>query len=198
LSDIIFNIMHRVFAAILFYLIASAEGYPIDTLKRNNIHYLKIQYAGNMGLLSFGGGTKVFNDKMSMGLNLGYLPKHVNGVRVFTLSFRPSYDFKEFTISRFIAGFYVGGGINYSIGRNIFAKLPDYFSLDYYWPNAFHFHPFAGVRLGLNRPDSKSGRIYLYPEFGAMDYKIWFALKNKNLGLFDIIDIGLGILIDIK
>lgn len=149
-----------------------------------------MQFAGNTGLVSAGAGRE-FRKWFSADINLGYLPKHVNGVRVFTFSVRPVVTVKTFRITGVEAAYFFGSGINYSIGRKIFGRIPDYYPQDYYWPNAFHFTPFTGLRVGLG----KQRRVFLYSELGTVDYKIWFAAKNREVNIFEILDLDLGIII---
>lgn len=170
--------------------------YPADITDSVNeeptkLFYFKSQYAGNLGLISAGGGYDSKN--FLADVSFGYLPKHINGVRVFTLSFKPSYKLAEMSFNSIDAGFYIGTAINYSIGRNIYGKIPDYYPPDYYWPNAFHFNPFAGARLGLREKRGK--KLYLYTELGTVDYKIWFAVKNRHVSVMDILNLGFGIMV---
>lgn len=162
--------------------------------ERSGLLYYKAQYAGNIGLVSAGAGFDFPHRKLWTDLSLGYLPKHINGVRVFTISLKPAYKITEGTIKNVDMGWYVGAAVNYSLGRNIFGSMPDYYPLDYYWPNAFRFNPFTGVRLNMNSSDRKN-RTYFYAEFGTVGYEIWFALKNRNVDFTDIFNLGLGIMV---
>jgi len=162
---------------------------------RSRLVYYKTQFAGNLGLISAGAGYEFPVRKLWIDMSLGYLPKHVNGVRVFTLSLKPAYKVADFDIKRIESGWYLGTAINYSFGRNIFGSMPDYYPLDYYWPNAFHFNPFAGTRLSLKKDEYKKNKTYFYAELGTVDYEIWFALKNRQVNLVDIFNLGFGIVI---
>jgi hypothetical protein len=163
-----------------------------DTLTEKNAQfYYKSQYAGNIGLISAGGGFDYREKNLFGDVSLGYLPKHINGVRVFTFSVKPAWEPFDFKLGEHEAGLYLGLAVNYSFGRNIFGSMPDYYPLDYYWPNAFRFNPFAGTRIGFNR---EKGRLHLYAELGTVDYKIWFALKNRNINLTDIANLGIGVM----
>lgn len=162
--------------------------------KRSRLIYYKTQFAGNLGLLSAGTGWDFPDRKIWADVNLGYLPKHVNGVRVFTFSLKPAYKIVERAVRKTDVGWYLGAGLNYSWGRNIFGSMPDYYPLDYYWPNAFHLNPFTGVRLSLNQPGRKN-RTFFYAEVGTVEYEIWFALKNRNVDLTDIFNLGFGIIV---
>jgi hypothetical protein len=164
-----------------------------DTVKPTDKHqYIKTQYAGNIGFVSIGTGYEY--KKASIDLSYGYLPKLVNGVRVHTLSLRPKVHFGQFVVSQVKAGFYFGAGINYSFGRNIYGEIPNYFTFDYYWPNAFRLNPFLGGRIGFNSKNQKDKKIYLYSELGTLEYKIWYAMQNKkSIKPYEIWDICFGL-----
>jgi len=114
---------------------------------------------------------------------------------VFTISLKPAYKFADLNVKRIESGWYLGAAINYSLGRNIFGSMPDYYPLDYYWPNAFHFHPFVGTRLSLNNIEPKKNKAYFYAELGTVGYEIWFALKNRQINVTDIFNLGFGVVI---
>lgn len=161
---------------------------------RSGMFYYKAQFAGNLGLVSAGTGWDFPGRKIWLDLNLGYLPKHINDVRVFTLSVRPAWKITEFNVKNSDVGWYLGTAINYSMGRNIFGSMPDYYPLDYYWPNAFHVNPFTGLRISLNPPERKK-RTYVFAELGTVDYEIWFALKNREVSITDIVNLSFGIIV---
>ena len=54
--------------------------------------YINFQYAGNLGLGSFGVGYISKNEKQNYGFGYGYLPSSVNDVEVHTISAK--YAFK--------------------------------------------------------------------------------------------------------
>ena len=169
-----------------------------DTVTPTKKHqYIKTQYAGNIGFVSIGTGYEY--KRTSIDLSYGYLPKLVNGVRVHTLSLRPKVHFGQFVISRVKSGFYFGAGINYSFGRNIYGEIPNYYSIDYYWPNAFHLSPFLGGRVGFSSKKQKGKNVYLYSELGTVEYKIWYAMQNKKrIKPYDIWDICFGMTIPLR
>lgn len=178
---------------LLWFLPVSAQA-PDSTGRQSAVLYYKAQFAGNIGLVSAGAGYIFPARRVLADLSIGYLPKHINGVRVFTLSAKPAYTIMEGTRQNLNAGWYIGTAINYGWGRNIFGSMPDYYPLDYYWPNAFHFNPFTGLRLNLNSPGRKN-RTYLYAELGTVDYEIWFAAKNRKVSLPDIVNLAVGIMV---
>lgn len=176
-----------------FFPLASDVPDSLD-VGRSGVVYYKAQFAGNLGLISAGAGYVLPDSKIQADLSLGYLPKQINGVRVFTMSLKPAWNITEGALKNIDVGLYLGAAVNYSWGRNIFGSMPDYYPLDYYWPNAFRFNPFAGVRFKLNQAGKKS-RTYFYAELGTVGYEVWFALKNRQVDLTDIFNLGFGIMV---
>lgn len=160
--------------------------------------YVKTQYAGNMGFISAGIGSYFFNSRISADVNYGLLPKLINGVRVHSFSIKPAYNFKEYRFHSFTTRLYTGVNVVYSIGRNIYARAPDHYPLDYYYGNSFHFNPFIGLKQGMDINARKISRLSLYTEFGTVDYEIWYALKNKEIAVYDILNLCFGVIFQFK
>ena len=156
-------------------------------------YYAKMQYAGNMGLASAGLGKTYFKDRLAIDFNYGYLPKEINGSRVHTLAMKSAYQFKKHQVSIFCIRYYTGISLNYAITDNIYLSYPDYFPSDYYNSNAIHLNPFLGIRLTLPEKDNKPGAIGIYAELGTVDYKIWYAIANKEIKSNDIWNLCFGI-----
>lgn len=179
---------------LLFMALFSFEHVP-DTLDQTGKEqlYYKAQFAGNLGLISAGAGYNFPDSRFLTDINLGYLPKHINGVRVITFSIKPSFDLIKGKVKSTDAAWYLGIALNYSIGRNIHGSMPDYYPLDYYRPNAFHFNPFTGGRMSLN--SKKKNNLFIFAELGTVDYEMWFALINRNIYITDIVNLAVGIII---
>jgi hypothetical protein len=165
-----------------------------DTIKPGSKQtYVKMQYAGNIGLVSVGAGYKSFSNRFSLDLSLGYLPKFINGIRVSTISLKPSFHFKEHSFSGVSTGFYMGTGINYSIGRNIYPKAPNYYPIDYVYPNAYNLNPFIGANAIFSLTNSRFGKLAIYTELGTVDYEIYYAFKRKEINFLETINLAFGI-----
>lgn len=156
-------------------------------------YYAKMQYAGNMGLASVGVGKTYFRNRLTLDFNYGYLPKEINGSRVHTLALKSAYQFRKHQLSIFDIRYYTGVSLNYAITDNTYLSYPDYFPSDYYNSNAFHLNPFLGVRLSLPEKEVKPGAIGIYAELGTVDYKIWYAIANKEIKSNDIWNFCFGI-----
>lgn len=169
---------------------------PFRPVKREI--YITTQYAGNMGLISVGFGSYFFNNRISSDINYGFLPEYLNGIRVHSFSIKPAYNFNGFHFNSYTVHCYTGFNLVYSKGKNIYASAPDHYPRDYYPGNAFHFNPFFGFKQGIDINTGKIRRISLFTELGTVDYKIWYAIKNRKITPLEILNLSLGLIIDLK
>jgi hypothetical protein len=154
--------------------------------------YGKLQYAGNIGLVSVGAGTILFKDRFSMDLSYGYLPKIVNGAEVNTLALKPTFYSRNKELNRFKWSYYTGFAFTYSYTKNTYIKYPDHFPNSYYMSNAFHFNPYIGLKVSPNKK-SRAGLFSLYTEVASVDYKIYYAFKSKRISPLEIWNVCFGI-----
>lgn len=191
-----FNTMFALFAAafMIISFLPVQENIPGGEISTSP-YYAKMQYAGNLGLASVGIGKTWLKDRLSLDFNYGYLPKNINGSRVHTLALKSAYQFRKHRISVFDIRYYSGISLNYALTDNTYLSYPDYFPSNYYSSNAFHLNPFLGIRLTLPEKKDKPGAIGIYAELGTVDYKIWYALANKEIKPDDIWNLCFGITI---
>lgn len=188
-------------AAMVFIMIsvsAFSENTNDTTNQVNKVMYVKMQYAGNIGLISFGAGYDFLKSRISIDLSYGNLPKYINGVRVNTIALKPVWHFKPFELRYFNSDLYLGSSFNYSIGRNIYGKAPNYYPLDYVYPNAFSFNPLLGMRTRFKSKDHELKKMSLYVEMGTVDLKVWYAFRTREVTLFEIWNLGIGLIIHIN
>jgi len=167
-------------------------GNKVDTINTTGKHYLKVQYAGNMGLMSVGIGKELLNNKISTDLNYGYLPKFINGARVHTFGVKTAFLIKRFMLSGIQPSIHLGAGINYAISANTYLRYPGYYPDDYYLPNAVHFSPFIRIAAGVPRTGKKFDKISFYTELATMEYEIYYAFLNKEVEFYEIWNICFG------
>lgn len=142
--------------------------------------YLNFQFAGNTGLGSFGIGYLSKDGKKRLGFNYGHLPSWVNGVRVHTLSAKGDFQLAEIRLAESIhLNGYAGTNFIYSLTHNTFVLLPRYYMKNYYLPNAFHFAPFVGMRIGRVHSTSQFSVKALYFELGTLDTYILNNFKQS-------------------
>jgi hypothetical protein len=189
---------------LLIILIASFIVIPVNANPDSNEkfgdkdYYLKSQYAGNLGLFSGGIGKDLLNHKISLDFLYGYLPKSLNGVQVHTIAIKPAYHFKKYTISKIKADCYIGAAVNYNLTHNTYLKFPNCIPKGYYVQNVIHINPLIGTRISFPFKNRRLDNLSIFTELGTVDYKIWYALKNRNIGLDEIWNICFGSILYIR
>lgn len=160
-------------------------------------HYV-LQYAGNIGVVSIGFGSKIITDRIFVGFLYGYLPKYKNDVEVHTLTLKSGYVFREKKFKdRLRYAAYCGTGISYSITHNTFIKLPEHFPDGYYKPNAVHLLPFVGAQVAYKYKEAKGDYIGIYFELGTSDDHLYNYFINKNENRKSLINFAAGVVIDV-
>jgi hypothetical protein len=167
-----------------------------DSLK--DVKYVKAQYAGNIGFVSVGAGKTFWNQKVTLDLSYGYLPKTLNGVSVHTVAFKSIYHFKGKQLGKSRVGIYTGAGVTYNVTSNTYVRYPDYYPEGYYDSNAFHLIPFIGTKLSVPIDTRHFNRMSVYSEFGSIDYQIWYAIENKTIKLNQIWNFSFGLAFGLK
>ena len=155
--------------------------------------YIKMQYAGNMGLVSVGAGKTVFNKRTTVDLNYGYLPESINGVEVHTFALRPAVHFKGFTATNVNTGYYLGAALTYSRTNNTYLQYPSYYPRDYYMPNAVHINPMLGILMKKSLShDIPQKQLAFFAEIGTVDVKLIDALANRAINAAMVWSLSFG------
>lgn len=163
-----------------------------------NPEYIKIQYAGNLGLVSVGTGKYINNKKATIDFNYGYLPALVHNARVHTFALKSTYQSREISLRTIKSRVYVGAALAYSITRNTYLKMPDKLPLNYYAQNAVHLEPFVGAKVLLPTQNQCLRKWALYSEIGTVDYKLLYKIQNKSIDFCDLWNICFGIWVQFK
>jgi hypothetical protein len=188
-----------ILAVILWFAPVAASVNSSDTV-RNRIgpSYIQSQYAGNLGLVSFGYSRDFFNNTLSIGLFYGILPKFINRCRVNTIALKPAIQFNEFYLLGRKTNCYLGISINYALASNTYLKYPDYYIDGYYKSNAIHFNPFIGAGICFPVHYKICNNIILYSELGSVDYLIWYAIINREVSFAEIWNLSFGLTFQLK
>jgi hypothetical protein len=158
--------------------------------------YVKVQFAGNIGLVSVGAGYQLFNKVLYTELLYGFVPESVSkSDEIHLISIKNTFPIfrkeigKNFTISP-IAGF----ATTYEIGTNSFTTLPSIYPEGYYVPNAFHFTLFGGAMVHKDFKESKMIKgADFYFEVGTVETYLWFAITSKEVSASDILSTSIGV-----
>lgn len=177
----------------------SAQAKHTDTISSINTRPIfRIQYAGNMGLVSIGVDKPLRQTKRTLGVNYGYLPKDVNGVEVHTFGLRSTIRLWRISTfkSKSILNQYIGYNLTYSHTHNTYVEYPGYIPKGYHIPNAIHINPMFGFNSSI--PVKKLSSFFVYIEFGTVDTKLWYAIVNRYIHLEDIMNICFGAAYQLK
>lgn len=160
----------------------------------------KIQFAGGMGLLSFGIGWDYGkNNQWETDVFLGYLPKYStkHGKATFTLkqNFIPwsKSISNTFSIEPLACGLYV----NTIMDGDFWVSEPDKYPSDYYsFSTKMRFNVFIGQRFTLHVPPEKrfiSKSITVFYEISTCDLYVVSAFGNKSLKPSDYLRLSFGL-----
>lgn len=176
-------------------LCINAQSKIIDKIKPDHI---KLQYAGNIGILSTGIGYSFFNNKLQSDLLYGHIPEFIGGANIHTISNKNTFKLIKFPfINKISVTNSIGFSINYSSTNNTFLKLPNHYPENYYQQNALSFNPLFSISFSYNNHyyNNVLNRIQLYFEFSTIDKYIWYYIKTSAINFFDIWSLGMGLII---
>lgn len=186
----------------------------VEKLSRYEVHMLRfhrfwerlipnqfsIQYAGSIGLVSYGFGWHYGKkSRLETDILIGHLPRYNSENRKVTLTLKQRYVpwhctlGSRWTFSPLLAGLFV----NSIFGEDFWAKEPSRYPKRYYgFSTKIRLNVFLGQDIRYSIPASKRRHIKsfaFYYELSSCDLEIVSALPNKEIGLLDILSLGLGL-----
>ena len=156
--------------------------------------FVRMQYAGQAGMLSLGTGYSWWHRKVEVSANYGYVPVWVADRRVHVLSERNSISLGSLRLHDRVRlePALAGVAANVSLGNRFQLFLPKA-QRDYYWPDALYFWMFAGAKLDYlsARPTHFRG-IGAQVEVGTINQYLKSYRKNREVELGDILSLALS------
>lgn len=162
--------------------------------------YTKIQYAGNMGLLSFGTGWDYGkNNQWETDVFFGFVPKY--DTDKFKVTFTVKQNFipwkiklkKGFSIDPLACGLYV----NTVFGEDFWSKEPAKYPDNYYkFSTKIRFNIYLGQRITFRIPPEKrffAKSITLFYEVSTNELYLISAVQNSYLKPDDYLSLSLGL-----
>ena len=161
--------------------------------------YSKIQYAGNMGMFSFGIGWQYGkNEQWETDILFGFIPKHQSKNAKLTMTLKLNFtpwklhENKYIFIEPFSCGLY----LNSVFSDEFWNNAPDKYPNGYYWfSTKIRTNVFIGQRITFNIPLNKrvfARSITLFYEISTHDFAIIQAIKNSRLTPKDYLTFSLG------
>ncbi|MBI9068435.1 MAG: hypothetical protein JEZ09_14160, partial [Salinivirgaceae bacterium] len=186
---------------LILYIIASRISASASNLGRELVQgtlfpdQFKVQFAGNVGVVSAGFGYNTFGGKMTSMLMLGYAPKFISNADIVTVIQKNTFRGRNFKISKLqriypIAGF----SINIETGRNSFLTLPDDYPEGYYGTNAITYAIFTGLTFqGKINHKTFVKQLEYYCEIGTLGTYVYYNIMRKEYLNPDILSLALGV-----
>ena len=163
--------------------------------------HLKLQYAGNMGLLSLGTGWDYgHRNQWETDVLFGFLPKFQSDKAKATFTLKQNYipwslQVKEsrFAVEPLTCGMY----FNTVFGKEFWVNEPDRYPKGYYgFSSKVRIHIFLGQRLTYDiAPDRRffAKAVTLFYEISTCDLYIVSAFTNKYLKPKDYLSLSFGL-----
>lgn len=158
---------------------------------------IKLQFAGSMGMFSFGPGWYYGSrNQWETDLFLGFIPRINGSDSHITVTLKQTYTpfqilFNEsFSYEPLSSGVY----FNKIFGEYFWSRLPEKYPKGYYfWAVNTRFHVFLGQAFAFRlSEDTKGKTISFFYEFNTNDLYLISAWGNKSIGLKDIIGLSFG------
>lgn len=164
--------------------------------------YSKLQFAGSMGLLSFGAGWNYYRNHWETDILLGFIPKYTTDHGNVTLTLKQNYypwNIKigdKLSFEPLACGVY----INFLFDRDFWASQPNKYPPGYYWfSTRIRNHVYLGERftLKLNPNSSWHKSISFFYELSTCDLYIINAIGNSTLKPKDYLSLSFGVKLQI-
>ncbi len=164
--------------------------------------YTKVQFAGSMGMFSFGTGWNYYRNHWETDVLFGFIPGYSDDNTKFTLTFKQNYFpwnirlNDRFSFEPFACGAY----FNILLDRDYWGKQPDKYPDGYYWfSTRFRIHIFAGERITLNLNNDKGWHksISFFYELSTCDMYLINKIGNHSLKPKDYLSLSFGLKLQI-
>lgn len=108
--------------------------------------YIKTQYAGNIGFISFGAGYQWWRQNAQLDFLYGYVPRFKGNATIHTFTIKNTFSLYEFSIkNKYNLSPTFGFSVSFEPGENSYARIPDRFPDGYYMTNSIY----GCINLGL-------------------------------------------------
>jgi len=177
----------------LFYIKGQAQN--IYTPEQQREWYMpthiKMQYAGNIGLISFRPGYKWAGQVIQTDFLYGYVPYNKADATIHTFTIKNSFQLYTFNLfDNFNIRPNMGFSLSFEPGENSYMRVPSRYPEDYYGPNCFYACLNVGVysHFELQKENRFSG-FDIYIEANTLaDYVFYniLAKEDKNDNIFTL------------
>jgi len=156
--------------------------------------YIKTQYAGNIGLISFGPGYQWWRQNAQTDILYGYVPQFKGNATIHTFTIKNSFRLHEFCINnRYNLNPDLGFSISFEPGENSYARIPSKYPDGYYSPNNIYGCLFLGLKTKLTpKKEHYFSAIEPYFEINTLADYVFYNLIAQEDWEDDILSFALG------
>lgn len=143
----------------------------------------KLQFAGNIGLLSLGPGWRFAGEHLDLDLLVGWAPPMDGPESIWTTSLKLTYWPWDLDLGKQwrLRPLSVGALGTFTFGDEYFVTQPDRYPNDYYrFSTAVRFGAFVGASVGRELDLQPIDRADLYLEIGTTDAEALVVFKNLH------------------
>ncbi len=158
--------------------------------------YVNFQFAGQIGLLSVGGGNTFFDDHYDFEVYLGLTPRieQVSEVTIITLAMKNNFIPYTFKYQDFEARPYIGLGLFFAMNQRYDPNWQDDIDSSYYYQNNWHVTGHIGLNVNKKVTDLKMKSIGVYVESMTNDvYFLDYIQNQETLSIDDVFSIAFGV-----
>lgn len=193
----------RLFFSIIFFINGSPDARASTAIDSTRLkkwfvpHYVPIQFAGNIGLISTGLGYTSDHENYQLSILYGYVPASVAQTRVHMLTAKNMFPLTRYALRNNQTLIpYAGLGLTLEIGGISFFKMPSHYPDSYYdFPKNLHVLAFGGVRMEHIFQDDVAflRGMELYAEAGTVDVYIWYKAISNEIKFRQIFNLAFGV-----
>ena len=158
--------------------------------------YMNVQYAGEIGFLSVGGGNTFFDDHYDMELYIGATPRFfgISEITIYTFAMKNNYIPYTFRYKSYDLRPYMGLGILAAQNQRYDPNWQDTIDRAYYFQNNYHATMNLGLNMNKHFEESSIESLGLYFETTTIDVYFLDYFNNPDaLNIDDVFSIAFGV-----
>ncbi|MEG1937208.1 MAG: hypothetical protein RRZ64_02185 [Rikenellaceae bacterium] len=197
--------MKRLFFSCLLIILFALPTYGQDTITAHRYNrwqrmvprYVKVQYAGSIGIVSVGTGWNYGHEHWATDVLLGFVPRYSDTHAMITCTLKQLYIpwniplGSKYILSPLTCGIFM----NTLLDRDFWVSEPDKYPKGYYgFSTRLRTHIFMGQQFTVKLPVNKIFKsVAVYYEVSTCDLYLISAVTNKYLKPKDYLSLGFGV-----
>jgi len=188
------KIIFYIIIILIFPISINAQKTLMEKIQPNHI---KIQFAGNIGVISSGIGYNYLSDKAQFDILYGFIPKSLGGANIHTISNKNSILLFKQNIGKYLVlSRSVGVSVNRAFTKNTFTYLPNHYPENYYSPNAIHLAPFISYNfIYSNQLKEGLNQFNIFFEISTLDTYLYNYIRSSTVNFNEIWNLAIGSII---